>query len=47
MWRPAGSDTKRRTLEVGGRAIRSLIQNQGINDVHQLHQIAQQDKLVL
>jgi predicted acylesterase/phospholipase RssA len=37
------SNTKRATLEIGGRAIRALVQTQGINDVHQLYEIAQRD----
>jgi predicted acylesterase/phospholipase RssA len=44
-FQPSWNGTKRRTLDIGARAIRSLIQNQGINDVHRLYQIAIQDKV--
>lgn len=40
---PEWSNTRRRTLDIGGRAIRALVQSQGINDVRQLYQIARQD----
>ena len=36
--------TRRRTLDIGGRAISALVETQGINDVHRLYQIAKQDK---
>jgi predicted acylesterase/phospholipase RssA len=36
---PDWADTKRRTLAIGGRAIRTLVQTQGINDVHRLYEI--------
>jgi hypothetical protein len=36
--------TRRRTLDIGGRAIGALVENQGTNDVHRLYQIAKQDK---
>jgi predicted acylesterase/phospholipase RssA len=42
--RPVWNNTRRRTLDIGGRAIRSLIQNQGVNDVHRLYEIAMLDK---
>jgi hypothetical protein len=38
------SDTPRDTLRIGRRALEALIQAQGVNDVHQLFWIAQQDK---
>jgi predicted acylesterase/phospholipase RssA len=41
---PAWSNTRRRTLDIGGRAINSLVQVQGINDVQMLYQTAQQDR---
>lgn len=44
-FQPTWSGTKRQTLDIGGRAIRSLIQNQGINDVHRLYKIALQDNV--
>ena len=37
-------DTPRDTLKIGRRALEALIQAQGVNDVHQLFWIAQQDK---
>lgn len=37
------SGTKRRTLNIGGRAISALIQNQGISDLDRIYRIAQQD----
>ena len=37
------NNTRRRTLDIGGRAINSLVQVQGINDVYRLYQIARQD----
>ena len=40
---PDWNNTRRRTLDIGGRAISSLVQIQGINDVHRLYQIARQD----
>ena len=40
---PDWNNTRRRTLDIGGRAISSLVQVQGINDVHRLYQIARQD----
>jgi predicted acylesterase/phospholipase RssA len=40
---PAWSNTRRRTLDIGGRAINSLVQIQGINDVQLLYRTAQQD----
>jgi predicted acylesterase/phospholipase RssA len=40
---PAWSNTRRRTLDIGGRAINSLVQIQGINDVQMLYQTARQD----
>lgn len=40
---PDWYNTKRRTIDIAGRAISSLVQTQGINDVHQLYRIARQD----
>lgn len=40
---PDWNNTRRRTLDIGGRAIKSLVQIQGINDVRQLYQTARQD----
>ncbi|ENX15986.1 hypothetical protein F895_01575 [Acinetobacter sp. CIP 64.2] len=44
-FRPSWNQTKRKTLSIGGRAIRALIQNQGISDVLHLYQIAKQDQV--
>jgi len=38
------SDTPRHTLNIGRRALETMIQSQGVNDVQQLYWIAQQDK---
>jgi hypothetical protein len=40
---PEWSDTRRRTLSVGGRAISALIETQGISDVHRIYKTAQDD----
>ncbi|MDB6044855.1 MAG: patatin [Gammaproteobacteria bacterium] len=40
---PDWNNTERATLEIGDRAIRALVQTQGINDVRQLYEIAQRD----
>ena len=40
---PDWSNTRRRTLDIGARAISSLVQIQGINDVQLLYQTARQD----
>ncbi|VVO24297.1 patatin-like phospholipase family protein [Pseudomonas fluorescens] len=40
---PQWSGTKRRTLNIGGRAISALIQTQGISDLDRIYRIAQQD----
>jgi hypothetical protein len=40
---PEWSETRRRTLSVGGRAIGALIETQGISDVHRIYETAQQD----
>ncbi|MGE8146656.1 patatin-like phospholipase family protein [Pseudomonas frederiksbergensis] len=37
------SGTKRRTLNIGGRAISTLIQTQGISDLERIYRMAQQD----
>jgi predicted acylesterase/phospholipase RssA len=42
---PEWSDTRRRTLSVGGRAISALIQTQGTSDVHQIYENARHDKV--
>jgi predicted acylesterase/phospholipase RssA len=41
---PDWSNTRRRTLSIGARAIRTVVQIQGINDVHRLYEIAKQDR---
>ncbi len=43
---PDWNNTRRRTFDIGGRAINSLVQVQGINDVQRLYQIARQDGAV-
>jgi|SRR5882672_345836 len=40
---PDWNNTPRRTLDIGGRAISSLVQMQGISDVQSLYQTARQD----
>lgn len=40
---PKWNDTKRRTLAIGGRAISSLVNMQGINDVRRLYQTVSED----
>jgi predicted acylesterase/phospholipase RssA len=40
---PQWNDTKRRTLSIGGRAINSLVNTQGINDVRRLYQTVSED----
>jgi hypothetical protein len=40
---PQWSGTKRRTLSIGGRAISTLIQTQGISDLERIYRMAQQD----
>ena len=40
---PEWSNTRRRTLSVGGRAISALVQTQGISDVHQIYEVARHD----
>jgi predicted acylesterase/phospholipase RssA len=42
---PEWSDTKRRTIAIATRAIWTLVQTQGINDVVRLSQIAERDKV--
>jgi predicted acylesterase/phospholipase RssA len=39
------TDTRRRTLSVGGRAISALIQTQGISDVHRIYETALNDRV--
>ncbi|MHC8351115.1 ketopantoate reductase C-terminal domain-containing protein [Pseudomonas sp. RT4P38] len=41
---PQWSGTKRRTLNIGGRAISTLIQTQGISDLERIYRMAQQDE---
>lgn len=41
---PQWSGTKRRTLSIGGRAISTLIQTQGISDLERIYRMAQQDE---
>ncbi|MHC8320878.1 patatin-like phospholipase family protein [Pseudomonas sp. GB2N2] len=40
---PQWSGTKRRTLNIGGRAISALLQTQGISDLERIYRMAQQD----
>jgi hypothetical protein len=40
---PEWSDTRRRTLSVGGRAINALIEIQGISDVQRIYEVARHD----
>jgi predicted acylesterase/phospholipase RssA len=40
---PHWADTKRRTLNIGGRAISTLIQTQGVSDLERIYLTAQQD----
>jgi len=40
---PEWSDTRRRTLSVGSRAISALIQTQGISDVQRIYETARHD----
>ena len=40
---PRWADTKRRTLNIGGRAISTLIQTQGVSDLDRIYLTAQQD----
>jgi hypothetical protein len=40
---PEWSDTPRRTLSVGGRAISALIQTEGISDVNRIYEMARHD----
>jgi hypothetical protein len=42
---PDWASTERRTLDIAGRAIASLIQTQGIGDLYQLYMIAGRDKV--
>ena len=41
--KPTWSDTERHTLSIGDRAIRALIQIQGISDLERIYRTAQQD----
>jgi predicted acylesterase/phospholipase RssA len=41
---PDWNSTRRRTLSIGARAIRTVVQTQGISDVHRLYEIAKQDR---
>jgi predicted acylesterase/phospholipase RssA len=40
---PDWADTKRQTLTIAGRAISSLIQNQGVGDLYRIYATAQRD----
>jgi patatin-like phospholipase len=40
---PEWSNTRRRTLSVGGRAISALVQTQGTSDVHRIYEVARHD----
>ena len=42
---PHWSETPRRTLDIGGRAISALIQEQGISDLKRLYRVARQDRV--
>lgn len=44
---PEWSQTPRRTLSVGGRAISSLIEREGISDINQIYETARQDQVNL
>jgi hypothetical protein len=43
LLQPDWSNTKRRTLDIGGLAIGTLIQTEVVNDVSRLYQLAMQD----
>jgi len=40
---PTASSVERRTLKIAARAIRTLVQTQGLGDVHRLYDLAQRD----
>jgi len=42
---PEWSDTPRRTLSIGGRAISALIQAEGVGDVYRIYRTAHQDRV--
>ena len=42
---PEWSNTERKTLDIGRRAISSLVQFQGVNDLYRLAGTARQDKI--
>jgi predicted acylesterase/phospholipase RssA len=42
---PDWADTKRKTLSIAGRAISSLIQNQGVGDLYRIYATAQRDDI--
>jgi hypothetical protein len=42
---PAWAETERRTLNIAGRAISSLIQSQGVGDLYIIYLIAQRDEV--
>ena len=42
---PDWADTKRQTLSIAGRAVSSLIQNQGIGDLYRIYATTQRDKV--
>lgn len=44
---PEWSQTSRRTLSVGGRAISSLVEMQGISDIHRIYETARNDRVDL
>jgi predicted acylesterase/phospholipase RssA len=42
---PDWADTKRQTLSIAGRAVSSLIQNQGVGDLYRIYATAQRDSV--
>lgn len=42
---PDWADTKRQTLTIAGRAVSSLIQNQGVGDLYRIYATAQRDEV--
>jgi predicted acylesterase/phospholipase RssA len=42
---PDWADTERQTMTIAGRAVSSLIQNQGVGDLYRIYALAQRDKV--
>jgi hypothetical protein len=42
---PTARNVERRTLKIAARAIRTLIQTQGLGDIHRLHVAARRDQI--